>query len=435
MDLAWHGAILLLLVLLNGFFSLSEMALVTARRALIELRARQGSRRAAQALTLLREPESFLSVVQIGITLIGIGSGAFGEAAFSTPLAAALAGLPGLAGWAQPLATVIVVGCVTVLTLLFGELAPKRLGIAHSERLALAVAPVMAGMLRLFLPAARLLSFATRLILRLLGVRELASRSVTEDEIRVLIREGAETGVLEAVERDMLERVIRLGDRRADSLMTHRSQVVWLDPDVPLAENLARMRERPASRYPVARETLQNVTGVIRASLAAAACLEGRGLAWDAAEPPVYVPETAPALALLERFKSTGAAMAFVIDEYGVIQGLITPRDVMEAIVGDIAETPDEEPRSARRADGSWLLDGLTPVDEILALLGVESPEALEEAEESRTLAGFMLTRLGRIPDLTDAVEWQGWRFEVVDMDGRRIDRVLAAPLQTVRKT
>lgn len=428
MDLAWHGLALLLLVLLNGFFSLSEMALVTARRALIELRARQGSRRASQALTLLREPESFLSVIQIGITLIGIGSGAFGEAAFAGPLGAALAGLPWLGGWAQPLATVIVVGCVTFLTLLLGELAPKRLGIAHAEGLALGVAPVMTWMLRAFLPAARLLSFATRQVLRLIGVGGLAGRTVTEDEIRLLIREGAEAGVLANVERDMLERVIRLGDRRADALMTHRSQVVWLDPDLPLRENLARMRDHPASRYPVARETLQNVAGVMRASEVAAACLEGQGIDWASAEAPVFVPETAPALALLERFRGAGTAMAFVIDEYGVIQGVVTPRDVMEAIVGDIAETPGEEPRSARRADGSWLLDGLTPMDEVLALLEIEAPDALAEAGEARTLGGFILVRLGRIPDLADAMEWRGWRFEVVDMDGRRVDRVLAAP-------
>ncbi len=421
--------VVLLCILLNGFFAMSEMALVSANRLRLLAMARAGSRGAARALELLDRPEAFFPTVQVGITLVGVFTGAFGGATLATTLAGYFAGVPALAGYAASLSLGIVVAGLTYLSIVVGELAPKRLAFAHPERLAVACAPVMSGLMIAATPVVRLLGGSTELVLRLFGVSRTTTREMTEEDLRGLLSEAARTGVLAQGERRMVERIMRLGDRRVGLCMTHRLKVRWLDAQASLEHNLRVVTDNPYSRYPLAREDISAVMGVVRAKefLAALAAGETPDLA-KMAHDPVYVLESTRVLTLLERFRTRpGMRFAVVVDEYGDVQGIITLGDILEAVVGDIP-APDEvgEPEAVRREDGSWLLDGLMPVDEAFDHLGLGMPPP-EEAH--RTLAGFVLARLHHAPAMGEVIEHAGWRFEIVDMDGRRIDRVLASPV------
>jgi putative hemolysin len=417
-----------LCILLNGFFALSEMALVSANRLRLLARAKAGSRGAARALDLLERPEAFFPTVQVGITLVGVFTGAYGGATLADVLAASFSDVPALADYAGSLGLGLVVAAITYLSIVAGELVPKRLAFAHPERLAVACAPVMHGIMTAATPVVRLLGGSTELVLRLFRVAQVRPRQMTEEDLRGLLSEAARTGVIEQGERRMVERIMRLGDRRVGLCMTHRLKVSWLDVEAPAKENLRTVMENPYSRYPVARGDLGAVIGVVRAKEYLAALAMGRtpDLA-ELAHEPAYVLESTRVLALLERFRRrAGMRFAVVVDEYGDVQGIVTLGDILEAVVGDIP-TPDEtaEPAAARREDGSWLLDGLLPVDEVHDLLGLTPPDP---AEAHRTLAGMILARLHGAPAMGQAVTHAGWRFEIVDMDGRRIDRVLAAP-------
>jgi putative hemolysin len=417
-------AVVLALVLLNGFFAMSEIAVVSARPARLEARARKGGRGARLALALAREPGRMLSTVQIGITLVGIVAGAFGGARLAEPLAAALAGVPGLAPVAAEIAYVLVVAAITYLSLIIGELVPKHLALRGPERVAALVAPTVDLISRISTPAVRLLESSSRLVLRMLGSEVQPAETVTEEEVRMLIAEGTRAGVFHRHEQEIIGRVLRLADRPVRAIMTPRVELVWLDvEDAP--DKIARtIRESGHSRFVVGKGSLDDVLGVVHVRGLLDDCLAGRPLNLQAALRPMpVVPDTTPVSRALETLRQARVSMALVVDEYGEVEGVVTTEDGLEALVGDMPERRlDEEPAIVRRGDGSMLMDGMLAVDEVKLALDLDS---LPEEESYHTLAGFILAQLGRVPAEGEAVAWDGWRFEVVDMDGRRIDKVL----------
>ena len=420
-------AILFALILLNGAFAMSEIALVTTRKANLQQQAEEGDRGAAAALRLGQEPTRFLSTVQIGITLIGVLNGVVGEAALAPPFAEWLwqRGLGEAA--AGYLATGIVVALITYFTIVLGELVPKRLGQLNPETVARLVARPMEWLALASKPLVRLLSGSTTLILRLLGVKDVAARPVTEEEIHALLAEGSHAGVIELEEHQMVRNVFRLDDRQIGSLMVPRSEVVYLDAEQPWERNRERILQSGHSRFPVVRKGWANILGVTSARRLLARTLMGEvpDLAADL-QPPVFVPENLTGMELLQNFRTSGVQLVFLIDEYGEALGIVTLRDLLEAITGEFKPRNAEDQWAVRRDDGSWLLDGLIPVPELKDRLGLKS---LPEEERYHTVSGMLMMLLGRLPQTADRVEWQGWRFEVVDMDGKRIDKVLAVPI------
>jgi putative hemolysin len=424
-------ALLVFLILLNGVFAMSEMALTASRKARLQVLLEAGEHGAESAIDLHDKPTKFLSTVQIGITSIGVLNGIVGDAAFSRPLTAWLTQtfpmLPPVAtGWG---ATGLVVIIITFLTIIFGELVPKRLGQLYPETVARIVAPPMTWLSAATRPFVALLSMCTEAMLRLLGIRDDGSRAVTEEEIAASLEEGLDAGVIEQHEHQMVRNVFRLDERQIGSMMIPRAEITWLDAQAPLADTLARMAEHQRTRYPVCRGDLTDVVGVLAAQSLLPSLAEGRtpSIA-DFVTPPVFVPETLTGMELLEHFRSSDAELVFVVDEYGEVQGVITVREVLEAITGEFAAPADDNAWAVERDDGSWLLDGLIPVLEMKDRLALK---ALPEEDRGRynTLAGMIMLLLGRLPDTADRVEWDGWRFEVVDMDGKRIDKVLVAPV------
>jgi putative hemolysin len=416
--------VVLVLVLLNGFFAMSEIAVVSARPARLETRARHGGRGARLALKLAREPGRMLSTVQIGITLVGIVAGAFGGARLAEPLDDALARMPGLAPFSAEIAYALVVAGITYLSLIVGELVPKHLALRGPERIAALVAPTVDLVARLATPAVWLLEASSRLVLRLLGSEAAPREVASEEEVRALIAEATRAGVFHRHEQEMIGRVLRLADRPVRGIMTPRVELVWLDvEDGP--EEIARIiRESGHSRFVVGKGSLDDVLGVVHVRGLLDACLAGRPLDLQAALRPMpVVPDTTPVSRALETLRQARVSMALVVDEYGEVEGVVTTEDGLEALVGDMPERRlDEEPAIVRRGDGSMLIDGMLAVDEVKLALGLDR---LPEEESYHTLAGFILAQLGRVPAEGEAVAWEGWRFEVIDMDGRRIDKVL----------
>jgi putative hemolysin len=426
-DVLVESLILLALVLANGFFALSEMALVAARRARLQQRAESGESGAAAAIALQEAPERFLSTAQIGITLIGIMAGAFGGATLAEEMAAGLARLPVLAPYADAVAVGVVVLAVTYLSLVIGELVPKRLAMSNAESIAARVAAPMRTLSRVVSPLVRLLTWSTDFVVRILGARNAENPPVTAEEIEILMRQGAESGVFEVAEQSMVERVFRLDERRIEVLMTPRTDVDWLDLNEPQEETRRRLVDGTHSYLPVAAGGLDHVTGVIRARDVLARCLAGEPLDLKAlAQPPLFVPESATPLEVLELFRLERSSVALVIDEYGGLLGLVSATDLLEAIVGRMPQVEDTgEAPAVRRQDGSWLLAGLLPIDELKDLLELDELPGESEGR-FQTLGGYMMDHLGRIPLSGDRLDYGGWRFEVVDMDGRRVDKVLA---------
>jgi putative hemolysin len=412
------------LLLLNGYFAMAELAVVSARPARLEALARKGRRGGRLALALAREPGRMLSTVQIGITLIGIVAGAFGGARLAEPLDAVLARMTPLAPISAELAYTLVVVAITYLSLIIGELVPKQLALRAPERIAALVAPTIDLLSRISTPAVWLLDRSSRFVLRLLGSEAQPAESVTEEEVRILIAEGTRTGVFHRQEQEMIERVLRLADRPLRAIMTPRVELVWLDvEDEP--DKIARIvRESGHSRYVVAKDSLDDVLGVVHVRSLLEACLGGRPLDLRAAlRPMLVVPDTMPVLRALEALRQARVSMALVVDEYGEVEGVVTVEDVLEAVVGDMPERRlGEEPAIVRRSDGSMLMDGMLAIDEVKLALGFDD---LPDEESYHTLAGFILAQLGRVPEEGQADAYGGRRFEVVDMDGRRIDKVL----------
>lgn len=424
--------VVLILVFFNGVFALSEMALVSARKPRLQQAAEKGDAGAASALRLAQTPGTFLSTVQIGITLIGVLAGAFGGATLSRTLANWLAGFEPIAPFSQALSVLIVVGLITYLSLVIGELVPKRIALNHPERVASSMAPLMTLLARLSYPAVRVLNLSSDAILRVLGVAPSSEPPVTEEEIKILIEQGTASGVFEPIEEELVERVFRLGDRSIKAIMTPRSDILWLDANLPEDQILRAAVSSGYSRMPVVLRTLDEVIGVAKVRELLKQRLDGESIdLQQVMEPALFVPEGMPALMVLERFKAAGTPLALVLDEYGGLEGLVTIEDIVSDIVGDIPMAGEPgEPVAFQRSDGSWLVDGLYPLDEFQELFTLRA--SAEEMERYyQTLGGLVMGVLGRLPEVGDQVTWQGLRLEVVDMDGRRVDKVEVRPSST----
>lgn len=426
--------LILLIVFANGIFVMSELAIVSARKVRLQQLASQGNRKARIALELANAPNQFLAIVQIGITLLAILSGAFGESTIARRLIPLLNSVPGLALYSEALSSVFAVLIITYLTLIIGELVPKRLALNYPEKIASIVAVPMRMLANIASPIVYLLSASTDLVVRLLGIKPSTEPQVTEEEIRVLIEQGTEAGTFEEAEQDMVERVFRLGDRPVNALMTPRPDIVWLDLDDSAEENRKKMLDSCHSRFPVCQAGLDNVLGVMHVTDLLARSLSAQPLDLTVGlRQPVFVPESTRGLKILELFKQTGIHLALVVDEYGVIQGLVTLNDIMVEIVGDVPSAGEQEdPQAVQREDGSWLLDGMLAVDEFFKIFEIDELPS-EHRGSYQTLGGFVITHLGKIPSAADNFDWEHLRFEVMDMDGNRVDKVLVTPME--RKT
>lgn len=430
--LALESFLILLLILANGVFSGSEIAVVSARKARLEQQARRGSTRARQALKLANAPNDFLSTVQIGITLIGILSGALGGATVAGHVRTRLDQVPALQPYSDILSLALVVGVITYLSLVLGELLPKRIALSYPEQLACLVAPPMRGLAKLATPLVALLGASTRTLIKLLGLEDRPEAAITEDELRMLIEQGTQAGTFELAEQEMMGRVLQLGDRPVRAIMTPRTEIDWLDVEATFDEHRHLVMGRPHSHFPVCHGSIDDCVGVVslRALLPSYLnCQSQPGDLLPLLHAPLFVAENTYILKVLELFKTSGTHFAMVLDEYGGVEGLVTLNDLVEAIVGALPTLDDpEDPMIIQREDGSWLLDGLLPVDDLKELIGRE--QLTKEDDTYHTLAGFMIKHMGRIPTAGDVFEWHNLRFEVVDMDGRRIDKVLLQPLQ-----
>ena len=419
-----------LLILLNGLFAMSEMALITAKRSRLTRLAEDGDKAAEAAIKLGHEPTRFLSTVQIGLTVIGVLNGFIGESSFTPPLAAAIETYTGLPPKTSDIiATALVVFVITYITIVIGELVPKRLGQSDPESVARIVARPMQILATATRPFVRLLSASTDALLRLLGKHGQTQPSVTEEEIHALLEEGSEAGIIEQQEHEMVRNVFRLDDRQLGSLMVPRADIVYLDTALSVEENMQRVGESEHSRFPVCHNGLQSLLGVVNAKQLLAQTIKGgvTNLA-DHLQPCVYVPETLTGMELLDHFRTSGSQMVFVVDEYGEIQGLVTLQDMLEAVTGEFVPRNLEDSWAVQREDGSWLLDGLIPVPELKDTLDLRAvPE--EEKGVYHTLSGMIMWLLGRLPQTGDITFWESWRLEVIDMDSKRIDKVLASKI------
>lgn len=424
--------IILALVLANGLFAMSEIAVVSSRKARLQEMSDKGDLKARAALELANSPNRFLSTVQVGITLIGILAGAFGGATLSQSLAVYLKRAPIalIVESSDAIALVVVVLSITYLSLILGELVPKRLALNHPEKIAASVAVPMRFLSVMTAPVVHLLTTSTEWVLKVLGIEANPNEPlVTEDEIKVLIRQGTEAGMFEMAEQDMLERVFRLSDQTVSALMTPRPDILWLDLNDTIEMNRQKLIRSNHTRFPVCQNSLDNMLGVVSVTDVLARSLTEQAIDFTALlQQPLFIPENTRALKVLEFFKQSGTHIALVVDEYGVIQGLVTLNDVMEVIIGDIpfSDQPQEQP-AIQREDGSWLVDGMLPIDRFKTLFKVRDLPG-EQWGNYQTLGGFVITYLGRIPAAADHFYWNGFRFEVMDMDGNRVDKMLVMP-------
>jgi putative hemolysin len=421
--------IIILLIIANGIFSMAEMAVVSARKALLKQRADEGDTGARAALELTKEPTKFLSTIQIGITLVAILVGTFGGATIADELAQFLNNFAFLAPYSNAVSIVLVVLGITYLSLVLGELVPKRIALSDPERLSSILASPMHAFSRVASPVISLLSTSTDLVLRMLKVKPYVEPTVTEEEIKILIEKGTTAGVIEEEEQDIVERVFRLGDRRADDIMTPRAEIVWMDIDDPPEEIQRKISSGPFSLFPIGRENLDNVLGIVQAKdLLPCSMKDGKVDLKSSLLPPLLIPESMRALKVLERFKQTGIHLALVLDEYGSVQGIVTLTDILEAMVGDIPHIKElAEPMIVKRENDSWLVDGALSVEEFKEAFHIDD---LPGEEFYQTVGGFVMMRLERVPSTGDRFEWGGYRFEVVDMDDHRVDKILVTPLR-----
>lgn len=423
--------LIFLLLLVNGVFAMSEIAVVSSRKARLQQRAETGDPGARRALELAENPNRFLSTVQVGITLVGILAGAFGGATIASQVAVYVRRIPSLAPYSEGISLGLVVLVITYLSLVIGELVPKRIALNHPERIAAAVAGPMNLLSRVSAPLVALLSVSTEAVLRLLRVRRTEEPPVTEEEIAMLLEQGTQAGIFEEAEQDIVERVFWLGDQRVASLMTPRRKVVWVDVEAPPEEYRETMARHRYSRFLVCDGSLDRVLGMVEVKDLWARTLEGEPVDDLRAvlRKPLFVPESTRALRVLAMFRESGTHLALVVDEYGGVEGLVTLNDVLEEIVGDLARAgAPAAPAVVQREDGSWLVDGSLQTDEFREAVGL--PERRDEdREEYRTVGGFVLTHLGRIPVAGDKFVTEGLEVEVVDMDGHRVDKVLVSRL------
>jgi len=412
------------LIAMNNILAMTEAALLAVRKARLQQRVNEGDKKAAIALKLVENPNQFLSVIQIGITLIDVLTGAVTGATLAIMFARLFENTPMLAPYSDSLGLALGVLIVTYFSIILGELVPKRLAIQNPEKIASNFAQPMLLFTKVLAPVVRFLSFSTNLVLRLIGIRPSTEPPVTEEEIHVLLDQGTQAGIFEEAEQDMVAGVFRLNDRRVYSLMTPRTEILWLDVRDTPDKILKKMDEGPYSRFPVCQGSLDNVLGIVKARKLLTLSLAGQPIHLkECLSPALFIPETTFASRALEVFKESNKEMVLVMDEFGGVTGLLTINDVLEEIVGDIEIS---EPQVTQRQDGSWLLDGMLDIDEFKELfhLGL-----LPNENDYETLAGFVMTSLGRIPQAADRFEWEGLRFEVMDMDARRVDKVLVTTL------
>ncbi len=423
--------IIFLLIILNGLFVMSEMAIVSSRKARLQQWANEGNFRAQIALDLAQSPNRFLSTIQAGITLIGILSGAFGGTTVARSLEVYLKGIPSLTAYSHAIALGVVVLGITFISIVIGELVPKQLALSHPERIASVLSATLRRVSAITHPVLQILTISSEGILKIFGHKPPVEPSITEEEIKILIEQGAQDGVFDEKEKDIVKSVFRLADREVGVLMTPRLEIVWLDLNASFEENRTKIIENPYSRFPVSQGSLDEVIGVVRAKDLLVQGLSARKMdPREKMSAPLFIPENAPAMHLLELFKKSRPHLAMVVDEYGGIQGLITLNDILESLVGEISSQGESaETDAVQREDGSWLVDGMMPIDEFKELFSLgRLPE--DESGHFQTLGGFVMMQMGRVPSPADHFEWEGLRFEVVDMDGKRVDKILVSQKQ-----
>lgn len=414
--------VILLLILVNGFFALSEMALVSARRTRLQAAAEQGRSGAKSALALLEDPTTLLSAIQIGITLISILTGLYSGATFAGRLSQELVALGIDSNYIEQISSALVVISVGYLTLIVGELVPKRVALTHAESLAMFVAPVMRVFARIMAPFVWLLRTSVNVVLKILPVSSAPHAAVTEDDVRALVAEGTQAGVFLASERRLLEGVMALADRKVGSIMIPRQDVIWLDLEEPLEALWQQARESGHARFLVARGKLDNLLGMISLADLTDAVHRGRLDTQRDLQPPLHIPDSLSVLQLLDQFQKSSTHLAIVTDEYGEIEGITTPIDILKAIAGELPELGSRErPEVVQRSDGSWLVDGHLSIEELQQKLGRRDMVG----RDYHTVAGFVLARLGRIPKAGDTLTWRDLKIEIMDMDGVRIDKVM----------
>jgi putative hemolysin len=423
--------ILIGLILVNGIFTMSEIALVSARKSRLESMAEKGDLKAAAALKLSNNPEIFLSAAQIGITLIAILTGVYSGERFSGYLQPYIENVDALRPYANTIATTLVVIIVTFLSIVFGELIPKRIGLLNAESIAKLVAPIMHGFAKFTYPIVWLLNRTSNLVFTIFNIKRTKDETVTEDEIKAIINEGTESGSIEEEEKDMIERIFHLGDRNITSLMTHRSDIIWFDVN----DNEEKIREKivqePHSVYPICDGEIDNIKGMV--SIKDLYIIDDFTLFKDVVQPAMFVPENNSAYQVMERFKEMKSHSCFIVDEYGSLQGMITLNDILEAIVGDIPQSGDDDYEVVDRQDGSFLVDAQIPFYDFLSWFG-KADWASNEEYSFDTLAGCILYEMERIPKSGDKLQWRGFSIEVLDMDGHRIDKVLVIPSEEILK-
>ena len=421
--------ILLGLIILNGLFVMSEIALVSARKPRLESMAEKGDKKAGAALKLSNSPETFLSAAQIGITLIAILTGVYSGERFGTKLAPYISNIDILAPYAQPIATTIVVIIVTFLSIIFGELIPKRIGLLNAEKLAKVVAGPMKAFAKFTHPVVWILNKVSNLFFKIFNIKKTKDETVTEDEIKAIINEGTESGSIEEEEKELIERIFHLGDRNITSLMTHRSDIIWFD----LNDNEEAVRDKivqePHSIYPICDGSIDNIKGMV--SIKDLYIIDDFTRFKDIVQPAMFVPENNTAYQVMEKFKETKQHSCFIVDEYGSLQGIITLNDILEAIVGELPQTGIEDYEIVDRGDGTFLVDAQIPFYDFLSRFDKADWASAEEYSFD-TLAGCVLHELERIPQTGDKLKWREFDFEVVDMDGHRIDKLLVKPSQEI---
>ncbi len=420
MSISSEILIIFLLILINGILAMSEAALLASRKARLQQLANDGDKSASATLDLLKTPNIFLSTIQIGITLIGVLAGAVGGVTISESLSLIFQGIPYVGEYSESISLGIVVVTITILTIWLGELVPKRLGIHKPELIANVISGPMIFISKVFSPLIKLMSGATEFVLTLFGIKPSNEPPITEEELQVLIDQGTQAGIFEEAEQDMVEGIFSLGDTRVYSVMTPRTEIVWLDVSDTPEEILDKIGGSPYSRFPVRQDSLETIVGIVKSRDLLVSTLSAKEIDLKAlAKPPHFIPETMLASRALEVLKKNDAEMLLVVDEFGGVQGILTINDILEEIVGELA---GDEPQATQRQDGSWLLDGMLEVDEFKEIFNLNE---LPHEDEYETLSGFIMTSLGKLPQTTDQFEWGNLRFEVIDMDGRRVDKVL----------
>jgi putative hemolysin len=424
-----EASIILVLVIANGVFAMAEIAILSARKARLQQMANDGNRKAAAALELANDPEEFLSTVQIGITFISTMAGAFGGARIAEKLAVYLRQYPVLAPHSNTISLAVVVTVIAYISLILGELVPKRIALTNPEKLGSFIAGPMRLLSRAALPAVSFLSWSTKIVMKFIPVRPGNEPPITEEEIHVLIHQGTQHGTFEPEEQQMVQGVFRLADRKAVELMTPRHKIVWLNDEAEWPENKATLQSTLHSRFPVGEGSLDKIVGYINAKDLLAQDLSGNQITLRPLQQPLFIPETSGALSIINRFQESGVHFALVINEHGSVEGLLTTTDILEAIVGKLPDAGEPEPEQiVRRDDGSLLVDGMLPIADLKRALKISSLPG-EDEYGFATVGGFAMSELGKIPSVGDNFQWDSFRLEVLDMDGNRVDKVLISPV------